>query len=57
MEFAIRFHEHCLMVCMDDKHTIKMGEPHYPVEAVKRSKLVLVTTSKKLEVTDDDIKS
>ena len=45
------------MVCMDDKHTIKMGEPHYPVEAVKRGKLVLVTTSKKLEVTDDDIKS
>ena len=45
------------MVCMNDKHTIKMGEPHYPVEAVERGKQVLVTTSKKLEVTDHDFKS
>ena len=53
-EFAITFREHCLMICMDDKHTIKVGEPHYPVAAVERGTQVLVTTSKKLVVADHD---
>lgn len=42
------------MVSMDDKHTIKVGEPDYPVAGVERGKQVLVTSAKKLAVADDD---
>ena len=37
---------------MDDKHTIKVGEPHYPVAGVERGKQVLVSLIRKLVVAD-----
>ena len=53
-EFSIRYREYCTFVSMDDKHTIKVGEPEYPVAGVERGKQVLVTSSKKLAVADHD---
>ena len=35
-EFAVRFRTVTTFVCEDDKHTIKVGEPNYPVAAVER---------------------
>ena len=40
------------MVCMDDKHTVKIGEPNYPVAGAERGKRVLVSSSKTLAVAD-----
>ena len=37
-EFAINFREHTTLVCLDDKHNIKVGEPGFPVAAVDRGK-------------------
>jgi len=53
-EFSIRYREYCTFVSMDDKHTIKVGEPEYRVAGVERGKQVLVTSSKKLAVADHD---
>ena len=53
-EFAIRFREHLSFLSLDDKHTIKIGEPGCPVAAVERGKSVLVAMGKRLEVADHD---
>ncbi len=39
---------------MDDKHTIKVGEPGYPVAGVERGRQLLVTAAKKMVVADHD---
>ena len=39
---------------MDDKHTIKVGEPSYPVEAVERANKCLYPIQKSFEVGDHD---
>ena len=41
-------------VCQDDKHSIKVGEPGYPVAAVERGKQVLVRLNEKMVVGDHD---
>ena len=41
-EYAIKVKEHCLFVCLDDKHRLKIGEPGCPVAAMERGKRVLV---------------
>ena len=41
-ELAIKLRQYCTLVCMDDKHAIKISEPNYPVAAVDRGKSVLV---------------
>ncbi|XP_071947398.1 uncharacterized protein [Antedon mediterranea] len=53
-KFSIRFKEHLVFVSMDDKHTIKVGEPGCPVAAVERGKQVLVAMGKKFVVADHD---
>ena len=53
-EFAIKYRDHCYFVCMDDKHTVKVGEPQYPVAAVERGKQVLVSHTLSLQVADHD---
>ena len=54
-EFAIRFREHLSFLSLDDKHTIKIGEPGCPVAAVERGKSVLVAMGKRLEEADHDV--
>lgn len=39
---------------MDDKHRVKVGEPHYPVAAAERGKKVLVSRGTSFEVADHD---
>ena len=39
---------------MDDKHTIKAGEPGYPVSVVERGKAVLVSSARSFVVGDHD---
>ena len=30
-EFAVKYRDMTTFICMDDKHTMKIGEPGYPV--------------------------
>jgi pyruvate/2-oxoglutarate dehydrogenase complex dihydrolipoamide dehydrogenase (E3) component len=53
-EFSVRLREHVSFLSMDDKHTLKVGEPGCPVAAVERGKAVLVAIGKKLTVADLD---
>ena len=53
-EFAVRYRDYCTLVSMDDKHTVKVGEPGSPVAGVERGRQVLVSISKKLVVSDHD---
>ncbi len=41
-------------MCEDDKHTVKVGAPGFPVAAVERGKLVLVGLNQSHEVGDHD---
>ena len=45
--------KHCL-VCLDDKHRVKVGEPGLPVASVERGKKVLVSLNQTFEVCDHD---
>lgn len=53
-EYAVKFKEWSLFVCMDDKHRIKVGEPNYPVAAAERGRRVLVRKNECFEVGDHD---
>ena len=48
------FRDQCTRVCVDDKHSIKVGEPGNPVAAVDRGKAVLVNKNVSLSVADHD---
>ena len=41
-------------LCLDDKHQIKIGDPHWPVAAAERWCRVLVVRNESLLVTDHD---
>ena len=53
-EFAIKFKDQATFVSLDDKHTVKVGEPGHPVAAVERGKQVLVAIGKTFAVSDHD---
>lgn len=53
-ELAVKFREYSTMVCMDDKHHCKVGEPGHPVAAVDRGKRVVVSQDKVFAVSDHD---
>lgn len=53
-ELAIKFRERTTLVCLDDKHAIKIGEPGLPVAAVERGKRVLVSKDVSFCVSDHD---
>ena len=42
------------MVCLDNKHHVKVEEPGLPVTSVERSKTVLVSLNQTFEVCDHD---
>ena len=42
------------MVCLDDKHNLKVGEPGFPVAAVDQGREVVVTCNSSLQVGDHD---
>ena len=41
-EMAVTFREHSVLLSVDDKHKIKVGEPGHPVAAVERGKKVAI---------------
>lgn len=49
-EYAIKLRDHTLMVCLDDKHRQKVGEPGLPVASVERGKKVLVSLNETFQV-------
>ena len=53
-EFAVKFKTVTEMVCLDDKHRMKVGEPGYPVAAVERGRRVIVKMGTSFEVADHD---
>ena len=53
-EFCLKFKEYCNLICVDDKHKVKVGEPGFPVATVERGKEVLVSMGKVFEVCDHD---
>ena len=53
-EFCMKFRDIVSLLCEDDKHTVKVGEPGFPVAAVERGKRVIVGLNQCLEVGDHD---
>lgn len=48
------FRDHSLLVFVDDKHHLKVGEPGPPVAAVERGRRVVVGLNSKFQVADHD---
>lgn len=53
-EYAIMVREHCIFVCLDDKHKVKIGEPQFPVAAAERGRRVPVATNQSFQAGDHD---
>ena len=47
-EFAVRFRSCCKLVCLDDKHRMKISEPGFPVAAAQCGRRVKVGTNFKV---------
>ena len=52
--FSLKYRNFVSFVCMDDKHTCKVGEPNCPVAAVERGKQVIVGLNESFQVADHD---
>ena len=46
--------EDCLLICLDDKYRLKVGEPGYPVAVAERGRRVIVSLEEQFEVGDHD---
>ena len=53
-EFAVCFRSCCQLVCLDDKHRMKISEPGFPVAAAERDRRVLVKVGTSFEVGNHD---
>ena len=53
-DYAVKYRNLSLFVCIDDKHTIKVGEPGFPLAAAERGREVIVSTSNTFVVGDHD---
>ena len=53
-EYALQFRSQSLLICLDDKHRIKCGEPGFPVAAAERGRRVIVSLSQEFQVGDHD---
>ena len=53
-DYAIKYRDMSIFVCIDDKHRIKVGEPDFPVAAVERGWEVIVSLHDTLAVGDHD---
>ena len=49
-EYAVKLRDICTLVCLDDKHCLKVGEPGFPVAAAERGRTVLVQVGSSFEV-------
>ena len=53
-EFAVRFCDFSSFVCLDDKHKVKVGEPHCPLAAAERGRRVFGGAGATFELSDHD---
>ena len=53
-EHAIQLKDQCTMVCINDEHWLKVGEPGFPVAAAERGRKVIVRAGTTFEVADHD---
>ena len=53
-EYALQFRSESLLICLDDKHRIKCGEPGFPVAAAERGQRVIVSLNEEFQVGDHD---
>ena len=51
-EMAVKFRSYSIFACLDDKHWVSVGEPGFPVAAVERGKLVIVSRNEQFVVAD-----
>ena len=51
-KYAIHCKYYSTMVCIDDKHRLKVGEPGFPVAAAERGRKVIVRAGTTFEVGD-----
>ena len=53
-ELAVLLKNRCTLISVDDKHSIKIGEPGYPVAALDRGKQAIVGKGQPVMVADHD---
>ena len=53
-EYALKCKDNCVLICLDDKHRLKVGEPGFPVAAAERGRRVIVSLQEEFEVGDHD---
>ena len=53
-EYTIKYRNETNLVFQADNHTVKIGEPSYPVAAIERGNAVLVSTDKMFVASDHD---
>ena len=53
-EYTIQLSNCSMLICLDDKHRIKVGEPNFPVAPAERGRRVLVSLHDELSVGDHD---
>ena len=53
-DYAVKYRNLFPFVCIDDKHTIKVGEPGFPLAAAERGREVVVSTSDTFVIGDHD---
>uniref|UniRef100_A0A1X7VWB7 Uncharacterized protein n=1 Tax=Amphimedon queenslandica TaxID=400682 RepID=A0A1X7VWB7_AMPQE len=53
-EYAIKYRDISCFVCIDDKHSIKLGEPGFPIAAAERGRQVIVSSHTTFAVEDHD---
>ncbi len=51
-DYAARFSHIFLFACIDDKHSIKVGEPGFPVSAAERGRQVILLSNDTFVVGD-----
>ena len=53
-EYALMMRDVSVLVCVDDKHRVKVGEPSCPVAAAERGRQVIVHGRSEFQVADHD---
>lgn len=56
-EYALKFNGESLLICQDDTHLPKTGEPGFPVAAAERDRRVVVSLHEEVQVADHDLAS
>uniref|UniRef100_A0A1X7SZ43 Uncharacterized protein n=1 Tax=Amphimedon queenslandica TaxID=400682 RepID=A0A1X7SZ43_AMPQE len=53
-EYVLLVRDHCSLICVDDKHKVKVGEPGFPVASAERGRRVAVRADENFVVGDHD---